>query len=214
MTLNSIFDIYRGELPHSTQIDVRNWFMNPGRLKLREICLKSFRGAIKLTVDQAIEGEPQSLGKLFDILENYSKNWLITIDPTQVGQNDLWSGTETCKRALDTGIPNLFSLSRKKDGVISVRLLTMQSCPVNIARINSEAIMGFWANLVLEMLYITNDDDERYSIQAHETLLRNIIIQLASPPFGYPIWISNGIIEHDGLQNNTSNQIKRVSPGF
>ncbi|TPX52722.1 hypothetical protein SeMB42_g01209 [Synchytrium endobioticum] len=38
-----------------------------------------------------------------------------------------------------------------------------------------------------ELLDLTNDDDERYSIQVHEALFRNIITQAADPPLGYPV---------------------------
>ena len=176
--------------------------------------MQSIRSTVKLTIDQAIEGEPESLGVLFDIIERYSKDWLITIDPTQIGPNDLWS-QETWKKALKSEIPNLFSLSKNKDGVIAVRLLTRKLCPFKIARISSEAVMGIWANLVLEMLYITNDDDERYSIQAHEMLLRNITIQLAHPPFGYPIWVSLRTLQKDGIISTNQLKSKRISPhGF
>jgi hypothetical protein len=140
ITPNSIFDMYRGDLPHSTQISVRNWFLDPSRIKLRELCLRSVRSTVKLTIDQAIEGEPESLGALLDILEGYSQEWLITIDPAQIGPNDVWAGPQSWRNALNSGIPNLFSLSRNKDKVISVRLLTRKLCPVKIARINSEAV--------------------------------------------------------------------------
>ena len=35
-------------------------------------------------------------------------------------------------------------------------------------------VRSVWANLRFELLYATNDDDERYSIQTHPTLLRNL----------------------------------------
>ena len=38
--------------------------------------------------------------------------------------------------------------------------------------------------------YMTNDDDERYSIQALPGVLRNIITQSADPPLGYPVFSS------------------------
>ena len=46
-------------------------------------------------------------------------------------------------------------------------------------------LRSVWASLALELLYATNDDDERYSTQAHPTMLRNIIIQTADL-LGYP----------------------------
>ena len=184
-------------------------------MKLREICLKSLRSAVKLTIDQSIEGEPQSLAEFFDILEEYRKSWLITVDPVQVGQYDIWSGVDTWANAIISKVPNLFSLSKKNDGVVSIRLLTKRLCSVKIAQMNGDAVTGIWANLVLEMLYITNDDNERYSIQAHETLLRNITIQLASAPFGYPIWTSHGEIKQCVPDKCLySSKFRRITPGL
>jgi hypothetical protein len=40
---------------------------------------------------------------------------------------------------------------------------------------------------------MTNDDDERYSIQAHEYILRNLTIQSSDSPLGYPIYNSGFI---------------------
>jgi hypothetical protein len=71
--------------------------------------------------------------------------------------------------------------------------LSFQSIPVNVGKLNSEAVQGQWASLALELLYFTNDDEERYSIQAHPTLLRNITIQAADVPLGYPIYASGPI---------------------
>jgi hypothetical protein len=42
----------------------------------------------------------------------------------------------------------------------------------------AQAVQGQWANLQWELLYLANDDDERYSIQAHASLLRNLMIQV------------------------------------
>ena len=51
-----------------------------------------------------------------------------------------------------------------------------------------QAVKGQWANLAFELLYLTNDDEERYSIQAHPALLRNLTLQMAEPPLGYPLY--------------------------
>jgi hypothetical protein len=45
--------------------------------------------------------------------------------------------------------------------------------------------------LVWELLYLTNDDEERYSVQAHPMALRNLVVQAADPPLGYPIYVSD-----------------------
>ena len=51
-------------------------------------------------------------------------------------------------------------------------------------------VVGLWASLALELLYLTNDDDERYSIQAEERILRNLTVEAADPPLGYPVYTS------------------------
>ena len=70
------------------------------------------------------------------------------------------------------------------------RLLTMQNLSVSMATINAECVNGLWAALALELYYMTNDDDERYSIQALPLVLRNIVTQAADPPLGYPVYSS------------------------
>ncbi|KAA6383828.1 MAG: hypothetical protein EZS28_020645 [Streblomastix strix] len=45
-------------------------------------------------------------------------------------------------------------------------------------------------SLYAEVLYGCSDDDERYSIQTHGALLRNIAVQAANTPLGYPVWES------------------------
>ena len=59
-----------------------------------------------------------------------------------------------------------------------------------IGSLSDQAVRATWANLNLELLYMTNDDEERYSIQAHPSLLRNLTTQAADPPLGYPIYAS------------------------
>ena len=69
-------------------------------------------------------------------------------------------------------------------------MLTLQDVPVHIGSVSREAVRGQWANLALELFYMTNDDEERNSIQAHATLLRNLTVQAADPPLGYPVYAS------------------------
>ena len=47
-------------------------------------------------------------------------------------------------------------------------LLTLRDCDVSVGRLNPEVVKGLWASLNFELLYLTNDDDERYSIQERE----------------------------------------------
>ena len=75
-------------------------------------------------------------------------------------------------------------------GIYTSRVLSLQELPISVGQVNSEVVYGQWANLSLELLYMTNDDEERYSIQAHPTILRNLTVQAADPPLGYPIFSS------------------------
>lgn len=70
------------------------------------------------------------------------------------------------------------------------RTLSLQQCIAPIGSLNKEMVKGMWANLNLELLFMTNDDEERYSIQAQSTTLRNLTVQAADPPLGYPIFSS------------------------
>lgn len=73
------------------------------------------------------------------------------------------------------------------------RVLSLQDEVLHVGQLNSEAVRGVWADLSLELLYLTNDDEERYSIQAHPLVLRNLTIQAADPPLGYSVH-SSGIV--------------------
>ena len=49
---------------------------------------------------------------------------------------------------------------------------------------------GIWGNLNMELLFYTNANDERFSIQAEKDILRNLLVQLAEIPLGYPVFAS------------------------
>ncbi len=85
---------------------------------------------------------------------------------------------------------NLFSLSLL-EGTYYGHILKLNTNYVHVGKLSSEVIKGIWASLNVELLYFTNDDDERYSIQAHPTLLRNITIQSSEPPLGYPTFAAS-----------------------
>lgn len=39
-------------------------------------------------------------------------------------------------------------------------------------------------------MYYTNSNDERFSIQAEKDIIRNLLVQLAEIPLGYPVFNS------------------------
>ena len=57
-------------------------------------------------------------------------------------------------------------------------LLTLRDCDVSVGRLNSEVVKGLWASLNFELLYLTNDDEERYSIQARVDFFQFLILPL------------------------------------
>ena len=70
---------------------------------------------------------------------------------------------------------------------------------MDVGSLNSQVVRSLWASLNWELLYLTNDDDERYSIQADERLLRNLTVEVADPPLGYAAFASNPT--RRGLEN-------------
>lgn len=59
----------------------------------------------------------------------------------------------------------IFSDTYHLQGVHTSHLLSLGDAGVWVGRLGGEAVRGLWASLVAELLYLTNDDDERYSIQ-------------------------------------------------
>ena len=53
-----------------------------------------------------------------------------------------------------------------------------------------EVARAIWANLNSELIYYTNANDERFSIQAEKDILRNLLVHLAEVPLGYPAYAS------------------------
>ncbi|XP_076354049.1 pecanex-like protein 4 isoform X1 [Tachypleus tridentatus] len=147
---------------------------------LFNLVIKAYRYSVKLAIDQALLGPIFTEEELQEYLEDYDSNWYIGDD----NSND-WT------KAILLECSYLFSLGINTDqNTYTSHLLTLQSLPIHLGQLNLAAVEGVWSTLILEMLYFTNDDEERYSIQAHPTILRNITIQAADPPLGYPIFSS------------------------
>ncbi|MEQ2180488.1 hypothetical protein GOODEAATRI_001715 [Goodea atripinnis] len=116
----------------------------------------------------------------FSTLEEYERDWYIGL-VTEKGWHD----------SVLQEKPFLFSLGHDLTmGTYTGRVLSLQEQLVQVGRLNGEGVRGQWANLSWELLYATNDDEERYSIQAHPFMLRNLTVQAADPPLGYPIYSS------------------------
>ncbi|CAH2328742.1 pecanex 4 [Pelobates cultripes] len=170
-----LYRAYLGNIPWSVSVD---WLT--GKPMLFQLALKAFRYTLKLMVDKASLGPVEDFKELINYFEEYDHDWYIGLE-----SDPRW------QQAVLQEKPYLFSLGQDVNmGVYTGRVLTLQDQLVQIGKLNAEAVRGQWANLSWELLYATNDDEERYSIQAHPVLLRNLTVQAADPPLGYPIYSS------------------------
>ncbi|XP_064623432.1 pecanex-like protein 4 [Lineus longissimus] len=173
-----VHKVYTGEIPWSIASE---WITDDHQL--HKLVIKAYRLAVKLMIDQAILGEATTNEEFNEYLTEYDQDWYLGQEKDQEWQE-----------AILEGKPNLLSLGNNAiKGIFSSRTLTKQEIMVEMGSLNSELVRAQWANLSLELLYMTNDDEERYSIQAHPTILRNLTVQAADPPLGYPIFSSEPI---------------------
>ncbi|KAI3367719.1 hypothetical protein L3Q82_026557 [Scortum barcoo] len=170
-----VYRLYCGDIPWTEGLD---WLSSSK--ELYQLALRAFRFSVKLLFDQASLGPMESSEELFSTLEEYERDWYIGL-VTEKGWHD----------SVLQEKPFLFSLGHDLAmGTYTGRVLSLQEQLVHVGRLNGEGVRGQWANLSWELLYATNDDEERYSIQAHPFMLRNLTVQAADPPLGYPIYSS------------------------
>ncbi|XP_048831006.1 pecanex-like protein 4 isoform X1 [Brienomyrus brachyistius] len=170
-----VYRVYCGDVPWTEGLD---WLTS--NTELYHLTIKAFRYSFKLLLDQASLGAIGGPEELLSTLEEYEQDWYIGL-ASEHGWRD----------AVLQEKPFLFSLGYDITmGTYTGRVLTLQEVLVQLGHLNGEGVRGQWANLSWELLYATNDDEERYSIQAHPMLLRNLTVQAADPPLGYPIYSS------------------------
>ncbi|XP_071796734.1 pecanex-like protein 4 isoform X1 [Asterias amurensis] len=170
-----VYKVYSGDVPWSSHLD---WLKEDE--ELYTLVIKAYRFAFKLAYDQAVLGEADDFDEISEYIQQYNTEYYFGRD-----NDPEWA------ESVQQGIPQLFSLLHdSSEGVYKSRVLTRQPVMANIGRLNPEVVRSLWASLNLELLYFTNDDEERYSIQAHPTVLRNLTVQAADPPLGYPIYAS------------------------
>lgn len=170
-----VYRLYCGDVPWTEGLD---WLSSSK--ELYQLALKAFRFSFKLLFDQASLGPMDGPEELFSTLEEYERDWYIGLVAERGWQDSVLQEK-----------PYLFSLGHDLTmGTYTGRVLSLQEQLVQVGRLNGEGVRGQWANLSWELLYATNDDEERYSIQAHPIMLRNLTVQAADPPLGYPIYSS------------------------
>ena len=171
---------------------------------LKSVAIPAFRSAVKMALDQILlNGDPNvSVQELKDSLIEIDQHWYLGLEDSAA-----WV------QAIRLNVPNLFTMtsseltnptlttqsSRQSRQLFRSHLLTLRECSVDVGGLNSQVVRSLWASLNWELLYLTNDDDERYSIQADERLLRNLTVEVADPPLGYAAFASNPT--RRGLEN-------------
>eukprot|EP01028_Stygiella_incarcerata_P004465 TRINITY_DN1980_c0_g1_i3.p1 TRINITY_DN1980_c0_g1~~TRINITY_DN1980_c0_g1_i3.p1 ORF type:complete len:318 (+),score=84.05 TRINITY_DN1980_c0_g1_i3:233-1186(+) len=151
---------------------------------LRSRVLMAFRYSVKLAIDEISMIAPESDEELMEMLDSFDSLWYFG----SWDDEEWWDSIALKKRNI------LFGIGLDEMGNMFARNDSIRPVTFHVCRLNGESIRGIWAQLNLELQYMTNDDDERYAIQAHKQLLRNITIHAAEPPLGYPNYAQGGII--------------------
>ena len=163
---------YQGQFPWSESL---SWLTNTSLLRL---AITAYRYTLKLTIDEVVLMKDTT-----DLLE-----YLLELD------NDWFMGCtfeEGWKEAVLTGTPRLFLLSKSKKGTKYYNhTLALKPQLVHVASLQPESLRGMWSSQLFELLYLKNEEEERYSVQQEEHVLRNISTQAGDAPVGYPVFSS------------------------
>jgi len=136
---------------------------------LKYCILQSARLAFHFSLESFIMGEmdqPEP-GSFENEIKEYNQEWFFG------SEEYLWNS------AIERNLPNLERLIQKKDGQYHAHRLKFgqsKESTFNVFQFRREVIRGIWANLNLELLYYTNANDERFSIQAEKDILRNLLV--------------------------------------
>lgn len=172
-----VFKAFTGKFAQGSQSEV-SWLLELP--EVQELAVRAFRYALKITVDciaMAEDAAAMDDEELETELRELDAQWHLGDECEQAWQV-----------AMEERRPHLMALRRLQGSSSGYQVLrlNLREDDVNVAELRPEVVQSIWASQSLELRYFTNDDDERYSIQAHPTLLRNMIVQSAE----YPIFVS------------------------
>ena len=163
---------YVGQFPWSESL---SWLTSSSLLRL---AITAYRYTLKLTIDEVVLMEDTA--DLSEYLLELDKDWFMGC-----------TFEEGWKEAVLTGIPRLFLLSKSKKGTkYSNHTLTLKPQLVHVASLQPESLRGMWSSQLFELLFLKNEEEERYSVQQEEHVLRNISTQAGDAPVGYPVFSS------------------------
>jgi hypothetical protein len=182
--------VFEGKVGTSLQSDYLLAQGSPDAAALKALVVRAYRAALKALYDCAALGSletltdgssPEQFAEFHALLEEYEADWLI-LGPV--------AGSAEWAAEVRRGTKKLFSIGRSAESAHTYTSLTLErtTATLGMATLSGTSVRAFWASLHLEMVYFANDDDERYSIQAHTAMLRNLSVQASEPPFGYPVF--------------------------
>ncbi len=85
--------------------------------------------------------------------------------------------------------PNMLGLRRRERSCTIIRPM-YRDIGFAVCCVDKELVRGTWAGQNFELMYLKGNNSERLSIQQLPALLRNVIVQSADPPIGYPMYVS------------------------
>eukprot|EP00931_Biecheleriopsis_adriatica_P043611 TRINITY_DN24927_c0_g1_i2.p1 TRINITY_DN24927_c0_g1~~TRINITY_DN24927_c0_g1_i2.p1 ORF type:complete len:1441 (-),score=280.08 TRINITY_DN24927_c0_g1_i2:63-4076(-) len=168
--------LFIGDLKKAAQVPELKWLQE--QPELLHLSLKAFRYALKVVVDAVVMGEDASVLEYWELeaaLKELDQDWFL-------GQE----GSHAWEAAMKKHVPKMMAVRKKGLSEVQVIRLCHLEDGVRVGELRSEVVQSIWASASLELSYLANDDDERYSIQAHPTLFRNMVVQCAE----YPIYVS------------------------
>lgn len=175
---------FKGEFPEGADIRRLRSF---DTVDMNHLAIRAYRLAFKLALDAYTSYDPDpSLSELEDVERSIEQ--ILSHSHLGLPGSDLWS------EGVKNGTENLIALRRKGDQNVEELLqLKLGKRKGWVFRVKEEVAYALWANLGLELRYATCDDDERFSVQASPRILRNLSIQAADVPLGYPIFQTGSI---------------------
>ncbi|KAI6654664.1 hypothetical protein LOD99_1058 [Oopsacas minuta] len=174
LTGTQICKNYEGQFPWSEGL---SWLTSTSLLQLAII---AYRYTLKLTTDEIVLMEDMSYDSLLEYLLELDTSWYIGCI-----SDGIWK-----QRVLES-TSHLFLLSRSKKGTKYYNYtLTLKPQLVHVASLQPESLHGMWSSQLFELLYLKNEEEERYSVQQEEHILRNISTQAGDYPIGYPVFSS------------------------
>ncbi|CDW89360.1 pecanex-like protein 4 [Stylonychia lemnae] len=192
-----LHDLFKGEFRRDLESADFISSKDSNILYMKYVILQSVRLAFHYSVESFVMGElglpsNEELEVIFNNfnsdlqkeIRQYDQEWFLA------GEEYIWNA------GIEKNLPNLERIIAKKGQYFAHRLRFGQAeeTKFSLFEFRSEVVRGIWGNINTELLYYTNANDERFSIQAEKDILRNILVQLAEIPLGYPVYSSGAQI--------------------